>query len=216
MEQTLKNRIAVVSKDPVFSSFFEWEAVSCGCPVCVLSEAPEDLSGYDVLIFDARAGYCVSEGEGCTVVTVLSEGLSAKRAGRSERIWEWPVSAQALRALYEARFDTCYEQSVCSENTELALYVLSEEERRILYRNREIVLSDGEWRLLRCLGDADGHTVTRSILGMLFEGAGNIVDVYIHALRKKLELPFGVRLIETERGVGYRLTARLCEYEDNT
>jgi DNA-binding response OmpR family regulator len=35
--------------------------------------------------------------------------------------------------------------------------------------------------------------------------ASNLVDVYIRRLRRKLDDPFGVKLIETVRGYGYRL-----------
>ena len=40
-----------------------------------------------------------------------------------------------------------------------------------------------------------------------FEGDANIVEVYIRYLRKKIDLPFGRRAIETVRGSGYRLAA---------
>ncbi len=33
----------------------------------------------------------------------------------------------------------------------------------------------------------------------------NVVEVYIGYLREKIDRPFGVRSIETVRGVGYRL-----------
>jgi len=33
----------------------------------------------------------------------------------------------------------------------------------------------------------------------------NVVDVYVGYLRKKLEQPFGLGLIHTVRGVGFRL-----------
>jgi len=33
------------------------------------------------------------------------------------------------------------------------------------------------------------------------------VDVYIRRLRQKVDEPFGVRTLETVRGVGYRLKA---------
>ncbi|MGH9157065.1 MAG: response regulator transcription factor [Acidimicrobiales bacterium] len=38
-----------------------------------------------------------------------------------------------------------------------------------------------------------------------FEGDPNIVEVYVGRLRRKVELPFGRRSIETVRGAGYRL-----------
>ena len=38
-----------------------------------------------------------------------------------------------------------------------------------------------------------------------FDGEPNIVEVYIRYLRRKIDLPFGRRAIETARGQGYRL-----------
>jgi two-component system, OmpR family, response regulator len=38
-----------------------------------------------------------------------------------------------------------------------------------------------------------------------YTGSTNIVDVYVGYLRKKLEKPFGRRLIRTVRGVGFML-----------
>jgi DNA-binding response OmpR family regulator len=38
-----------------------------------------------------------------------------------------------------------------------------------------------------------------------FEGMSNVVDVYIRRLRRKVDDPYEVKLIETVRGVGYRL-----------
>ena len=35
----------------------------------------------------------------------------------------------------------------------------------------------------------------------------NALDVYISYLRKKIDLPFGRRSLETVRGFGYRLVA---------
>ena len=40
------------------------------------------------------------------------------------------------------------------------------------------------------------------------EEKGNMTDVYIHHLRKRLEEPYGIRVISTVRGVGYRLDTR--------
>jgi len=39
------------------------------------------------------------------------------------------------------------------------------------------------------------------------EGVSNVVDVYIRRLRRKIDDAFDVKLIETVRGVGYRLAA---------
>ncbi|NKY84836.1 response regulator [Nocardia veterana] len=41
-----------------------------------------------------------------------------------------------------------------------------------------------------------------------YRGDPNIVEVYISALRRKIDAPFGCRTIVTVRGAGYRLVAR--------
>ncbi|GHI24243.1 hypothetical protein Shyd_56140 [Streptomyces hydrogenans] len=41
-----------------------------------------------------------------------------------------------------------------------------------------------------------------------FTGDPNIVHVYISAVRKKIDIPFGRNTIETVRGAGYRVNAR--------
>jgi hypothetical protein len=38
-----------------------------------------------------------------------------------------------------------------------------------------------------------------------YDGASNVVDVYVRYLRDKLDRPFGRESIETVRGAGYRL-----------
>ncbi len=60
-----------------------------------------------------------------------------------------------------------------------------------LIRNREQVLS--KTQILENVWDAH------------YDGDDNIVEVYIGYLRKKIDVPFGRRSIDTVRGVGYRL-----------
>ncbi|MDJ0441431.1 response regulator transcription factor [Rhodococcus qingshengii] len=49
--------------------------------------------------------------------------------------------------------------------------------------------------------------IVRSVWDANYDGDENIVEVYIGYLRKKIDLPFEHRSIETVRGVGYRLSA---------
>jgi two-component system OmpR family response regulator len=67
-----------------------------------------------------------------------------------------------------------------------------------------------EFAVLECLARHPARIVSRSELleevwGADFDGAPNIVDVYVGYLRKKLERPFDRRLIRTVRGVGFLL-----------
>ena len=76
----------------------------------------------------------------------------------------------------------------------------------------EVVLSPRQFSLLELLMRRAGEPVSKTdILGHVwdfaFEGGANIVEVYVGQLRRKIDLPFGRRSIETIRMVGYRLDA---------
>src|SRR6185312_6318927 len=74
----------------------------------------------------------------------------------------------------------------------------------------EISLSVKELQLLEVLMRRPGQVLSRYDLlqrawDMGYENRSNVVDVYIRYLREKIDRPFGVKGIETVRGVGYRL-----------
>ena len=71
---------------------------------------------------------------------------------------------------------------------------------------RRVELTAREWALLEALGLRSGRIVSRSdlerlVLGMDSDVASNAVEVHVSALRRKL----GHSLIETVRGLGYRM-----------
>ena len=73
-----------------------------------------------------------------------------------------------------------------------------------------IRLSAKEFTLLEAFMRRPGHVLSRAQLleaawDLGYEQRSNIVEVYIRGLREKLDRPFGLRSIETVRGVGYRL-----------
>ena len=76
----------------------------------------------------------------------------------------------------------------------------------------EIALSAKEFTLLEILMRRAGEVLSRfQLLEYAWDGdydnRSNVVDVYVSYLRDKIDRPFGVRSIETVRGVGYRLRA---------
>jgi len=78
----------------------------------------------------------------------------------------------------------------------------------VAVNNREVTLTIKEFELLRLLMENSGHVFNREqllerIWGYSFDGESRTVDVHIRSLRKKLEEGGG--LIETVRGVGYRI-----------
>jgi two-component system, OmpR family, response regulator len=76
----------------------------------------------------------------------------------------------------------------------------------------EVRLSAKEFALLHELMRHAGEVLSRSHLidhvwDTAYDGASNVVDVYIRYLRDKVDRPFGSETIETVRGAGYRLRA---------
>ena len=74
----------------------------------------------------------------------------------------------------------------------------------------EIALSAKELVLLEVFMRSPGHVLSRSQLldqawEYDFEHRSNVIEVYVRYLRRKIDLPFGVKSIETVRGAGYRL-----------
>jgi two-component system OmpR family response regulator len=82
--------------------------------------------------------------------------------------------------------------------------------QRVWRGETEIQVSTKGFALLQILMGRPGAVVSRF---ELLEGAwdneyehrSNVIDVHIRQLRERVDQPFGVRSIETVRGVGYRL-----------
>jgi len=84
--------------------------------------------------------------------------------------------------------------------------------RTVTRAGRLVGLTAREFSVLEVLVRHAGEVVTRTMLlehvwDQHYAGSGNVVDVYIGYLRRKLELPFGRPLIRTVRGAGYVVDA---------
>ena len=84
--------------------------------------------------------------------------------------------------------------------------------RQVRRAGRRIKLSPKEYSLLEYLVLNTGRVMSRSMIvdrvwDQSFEGFGNIVDVYVRQLRRKIDEGFGPKLIRTVHGVGYSIDA---------
>ncbi len=86
---------------------------------------------------------------------------------------------------------------------------------RIAHRVRRqetwIKLTSKEYALLEYLTVNAGRVLSRTMIiehvwDQSFEGLTNIVDVYVRQLRRKIDEPFGSKLIRTVRSVGYKIS----------
>jgi DNA-binding response OmpR family regulator len=92
---------------------------------------------------------------------------------------------------------------------DLTVNLLTREVRR---GDRKLELTAREFALLEQLIRAPGRVFTRvqiweQVWGYNFDPGTNVVDVYVQRLRRKVDGDAPVKLIETLRGVGYRLKA---------
>lgn len=84
--------------------------------------------------------------------------------------------------------------------------------RRVWRDRDEITLTNKEFRILECLLRRPGRVLTRALIAEQvwdydFPNATNVIDVHVRTLRRKLDDPAPGLLIQTVRGVGYRLVA---------
>lgn len=92
--------------------------------------------------------------------------------------------------------------------------VLDAGSRTVSRAGEEIVLSAKEFDILEYLIRNKGTVLSRErienhVWNFDYTGGTNVVDVYIRYLRKKIDDPYAVKLIQTIRGKGYVLRAEL-------
>ncbi len=97
-------------------------------------------------------------------------------------------------------------QSILSVS-DLTLNLLTREVKR---GPTKIELTPREFALLEHLMRSPGRVLTRvqiceQVWDYHFDPGTNLVDVYVQRLRKKIDGPSTVKLLETIRGVGYRI-----------
>jgi two-component system OmpR family response regulator len=87
--------------------------------------------------------------------------------------------------------------------------------RRVARSGKQIALRSRDFRLLEYPMRNANRPATRTMImenvwNASFEGLTNVVDVYISALRRKIDRDVAQKLIQTNRGIGYTLTCTDC------
>jgi two-component system OmpR family response regulator len=83
--------------------------------------------------------------------------------------------------------------------------------RRVVERaDKPIALTPREYGLLEYLMRNQDTVVSKTdilqnVWDAHYNGPDNVVEVYVGYVRRKIDVPFGTKTIETVRGVGYRL-----------
>ena len=198
--------------------FFELEAISFGFHADCIDNLLESNEKYDLIILDGRRSIELPDTIDCIVGIISTDSqkksqLPFLRANPDCYDLLWPPSISEIRELFSIAYETEKNAiEIIDEGIERSniIYYSDEEPYTVWYRGKKIVLTESEFRLLFCLCQAKGAAVTRETITDLFGATdGNIGDVYIHHLRKKLEEPFSIKIIHTLRSKGYRIDAEL-------
>jgi hypothetical protein len=90
-------------------------------------------------------------------------------------------------------------------------YLLDETAHELRADGQVIQLTPLEFSLFMCLRRSEGHAVSRArvleeVWGTTFDGGSNVIEAVVAGLRRKLRSQRSI--VETVRGVGYRLSVR--------
>ena len=94
---------------------------------------------------------------------------------------------------------------------EIADIVIDTSERTVKRAGKDIKLSAKEFALLEYFVMNKNKVLTREMISehvwdMNFDPQSNVIDSFVRFLRQKIEKDFDVQLIQTIRGVGYKLS----------
>ena len=160
-------------------------ASACGCPLLLFGRASLDPASLPAEAVFLRRPFALSDLERSVRSLLTGIPVSGSLVGMSRT----PAAPEAIPAS-------------AAEAPALAI-----ENGTVTLNGKPLSLTPAEQAILTCLCTRRGETVTREELSALLGGGGNSVDVYVCRLRAKIEKPLGRRMIQTLRGVGYRLEA---------
>ncbi len=192
-------RIAIVSKNKALSRLIELEAMSCGASVRLFASMPRDVSAFSVIFLDTdtvTAQIMVKEEN---IFSVSADGKQG-----APKSFCYPPSLKELRAVIIGASETGREYGTTVDTSEKSVIYLDRARNAVVLDGERYLLSEYELKVLVSLCERAGSAVSRAELTELLGAcAGNICDVYICRLRKKLELGGERKVIYTVRGKGY-------------
>lgn len=199
--------LAIVSKRRELIRFFELEALNCGFEVSSFDKMPLKLSCFDLLIIDTAVTLRVPTIFEGRVIFITDEENSTPDGAEC---LSYPIPVDTLRYVYEQMLygERAVERTVIRDEEDDRIFFYRDHNDTVGYKGRSITLSDHERTILTRLCECSGEPVSREELNALLGASGgNIADVYVCRLRKKLEDIDGRRVIFTVRSKGYKIVA---------
>jgi DNA-binding response OmpR family regulator len=146
-----------------------------------------------------------------TALSALEERVAGLRMGADDYLCK-PFEFEELLARLEALGRRAQGMATRASQLQVADIVLDRDSMRASRAGEALNLTARELALLELLMSAPGRLFSRerilsSVWGLNEDPLTNVVDVYIRRLRSKIDEGRAVPLIQTMRGLGYRLEA---------
>jgi DNA-binding response OmpR family regulator len=219
-------RILVVEDETAIAAFIQDGLVKAGYGVDVAADSDEALhwiaiAAYDLIILDVMLpdtdglSLCETLRRSGLVIPILMltarDAVEDRVAGLDSGADDYLAKPFAFAELL-ARMRALLRREPNFLGTVLRVADLSLDTRsHEVYRGDQLIsLTTKEYRLLELLMRHPNQTITREAIGehiwnYAFDNITNLIDVHIHALRRKVDDPYPTKLLHTVRGVGYRL-----------
>ena len=207
-------KIAIISKNKSLSRLFELEALNMGISVRTFERTAVSAFDCALTIIDIDTVEVFASIDVTKTAFISAKNVFPSFCDKCIKL-SWPILADDIHKIYED-----YKNQTRSLNKKDITEVDDHSDVIVFYKNspntvrygqRNVSLSQNEVKMLTLLCENVGNMVSKEdlkrALGSKDEANGNLTEVYIYKLRKKLEASFGKRLIFTVRSYGYKIIA---------
>ena len=201
-------RAAIITLNPAVKDFIAPELELSGYMVKVCTNAADSFEKFDFVIVDVDTVTA-----GITDIPVPIVALSQRYNTNIDNIGNmlsWPCRLADISMLCASLNNASVADGQNKRKDTDTVSII--DGNTVVINNHYAKLSHHEMTLLQELCKANGEVVSRErIMELLGADDGNISDVYICHLRRKLDGQLGRTLIITERGKGYRTILKLSK-----
>ena len=144
-----------------------------------------------------------------TAMDSVDDVIAGLRMGADDYITK-PFSFEELRARIEAVMRRNVAVASQDQTLKVGRLTFDRKSLRFTVDNKEVSMTAKELAIIELLMSKPGTLFSRerilcNVWGLNMDPLTNVVDVYIGKLRKKIDLDSEKSMIETVRGMGYRL-----------